>query len=101
MYAVGVSTNGVKDAGMLTLVLMGATDRRRWMSSEVLDRWSCIGDGSLEVECLGRGMDDRREVLPDFDGVVVEVDVDGPAVAAAAASSLTIRFLLISSDHYT
>lgn len=41
-------------------------------------------------------MDDRRELEPDFWGVVddVDVEVDGPA--AAAASSFTIRFLLIS-----
>ena len=53
----------------------------------------------MDVECLGRGIDDRLEVEPEpgFRGVVDEVDVDveGPA-AAAAASSLTIRFLPVS-----
>ena len=59
----------------------------------------------MEVICLGRGMDDRLDVEPEpgFKGVVDEVDaeVEGPAAAAAAAaaaaSSLTIRFLQVSS----
>lgn len=93
--AVGVSTKGVNVVG-IKFVLIGATDRRRWTSSDVLDRWRFMGDGSFEVdvEYRGRGIDDRRDVLPDFEfGVVVEV-VEGPA--AAAASSLTIRFLPVS-----
>jgi len=91
----------VKDAGKaLRLVLIGATDLSRWISSEVLDRWRCIGTGSCDVEvvCLGRGMDDRLDVDPEpgFKGVV-DVEVEGPAAAAAAAaSSLTIRFLPVS-----
>jgi len=52
----------------------------------------------VDVECLGRGIDDRLEVEPEpgFRGVVdvVDVEVEGPA--AAAASSLTIRFLPVS-----
>ena len=104
MNAVGVSTNGVNDVGRpLRFVLIGATDLRRWISSEVLDRCRCIGGGSCDVEVgfLGRGIDDRLEVEPEpaFRGVVDEVDVevDGPAAAAAAAaSSLTIRFLPVS-----
>lgn len=59
----------------------------------------------MDVICLGRGMDDRLDVEPEpgFKGVVDEVDVEveGPAAAAAAAaaaaSSLTIRFLQVSS----
>lgn len=103
MNVVGVSTNGVNDVGNpLRLVLMGATDLRWWISSEVLDRCRCIGGGSwdVDVECLGRGIDDRLEVEPEpgFRGVVDELDVDEEGPAAAAASSLTIRFLQVSSS---
>jgi hypothetical protein len=99
--AVGVSTNGVNDVGKpLRLVLIGATDLRWWISSDVLDRCRCIGGGSwdVDVECLGRGIDDRLEVEPEpgFKGVVDEADVEVDGPAAAAASSLTIRFLPVS-----
>jgi hypothetical protein len=52
----------------------------------------------VEVECLGRGIDDRLAVEPEpgFKGVIEEVDVEVEGPAAAAASSLTIRFLPVS-----
>jgi len=53
------------------------------------------GEGTVDLVCLGRGIEDLREVVPDFEGVVV--DEGSAAAAAAAASSLTILFLIVSS----